>query len=419
MKKTLLLFGVFVALSVSGQNIRMLPFAKSFSQMRSNELIKNAALSAVSSGLLLDSIVLVDANTGVKESKEEYTYYPGKKQKEKIEYAYNGDDWEEMTKTEWDYNTAGLTTMLATYEWINNSWRGLEKIEYTYDAAGNQICGIIYQWGNVDDWEKVIKLEFKFEENDSFYVISFWNSNEWVTYLETSCEITVGENGLWTSIIAYNVDGQPAEKREFAYYENGYIKETNLYSWSKFENDWKDNWIILTYDINGTVIGETSYVWEENHWIGDYKIEISYDSYGIPQFAKSYMWKEDENDWEITEWVKIEFTSFDEQGYPAAGNVLFYTPATNSWETVFHIYACFSKSTAVRPPALPGTFKIKSSGNKLYIETDKPAYLQIYNLTGNLILQENIGAGLNVKELPQGIAIAVIDGTAQKILITR
>lgn len=115
--------------------------------------------------------------------------------------------------------------------------------------------------------------------------------------------------------------------------------------------------------------------------------------------------------------VRIGTRDFNSYFKGVIDDIRFYSRELSAAEIV-ELYEEESLTTKIiDQPDFGADFNIWVSDGKVQIKTNRESLLQIYTITGLLVLKEEITAGIVSKELPRGVYIVMLDGMAKKVVV--
>jgi len=169
------------------------------------------------------------------ESKSISSYTPSQKTEEVISYSWDGDAWQQDTKTSYEYNTADSISLINYYTWIVNS----------------------------GSWEK------------HYYQQYFYTDD---TRLDSVLEFQDAGNGLEPysrTLLEYNAQGLPETETGFDWESTAWVP------------DWQDRY---AYTPGGLLALDTYYEWDEDEqtFIEDYQEENIYTPANDP-YTTTYL----------------------------------------------------------------------------------------------------------------------------------
>ena len=189
-----------------------------------------------------------------------------------INCTWSSEQWENVMKIEYSYDTIGIPTEVMTYEWELTEWVNIEKEEYTYNNSENKLLILSYDWAD-SVWVNFWKAEYTYNNsgNTTLSVDYTWKDSQWINY----------------------------------------------------------NKIEYSYDNNGNMILSVGHEWEETQWIYSEKTEVFYDVsvnitdiafpvsaplYGPcnnkPDSTKLFDWNDTTNTWDIDMDTKYYYSPF-------------------------------------------------------------------------------------------------------------
>ena len=352
-------------------------------------------------------------------------------------YYYSSSGWNSMNRTENTYDTNGNLILrllqVGDYEggWISDSkneyeydlndkmisdlcydwdvylqdWKLKRRTEFSYDANNNLICKMIYDdyytykreyaynnanclvseiymqlSENGDEWQNKTKSEYVYDQNDSLLLVTnyYGSGVEWHYYDKT--EYVRNETGYVTSkITAYSHDDIWSYLDCFLYDYDGHDRLICMIHkiWNDLENGFVDySKDVYEFDIQGNIIYGAFYYYEDG-WIMDESFENTYD---LTVDAANILG------------LSIVFYDLFANTLPVEEN-----PLQNKWlscrcyvedgeENLLTLY--YSDSYDVDENE-SSSLKIYSSEGTLSVENDAVANIQVFDMQGRLVAQQN------------------------------
>ncbi len=260
---------------------------------------------------------------------------------EVVSQYWNDTDWVNNLKWYYSYNTEGNITEDLMKVWKEGIWENQDRYTYTYDANGNMTKFLDDRWSD-DQWEGSKILDYSYDqENDTTGSVLQWYMNgQW--------------KNMWKSTWIYDSSGTIIEKIVDSWSADS--------QWVKYEKDF------YTYDINTNVTELSTQRWVDSLWQDNKKISYTYDSLGN-RIEELYQLGGSGNSW-------------------------------NNYEKWTFTYHEIPVPISHLPHNHFGSFKIKLQDKRLYIQAEdyraNDLVLKIYNLKGREI------ASLKSKEFRDG-----------------
>ncbi len=206
-------------------------------------------------------------------SKYEATYDSNNHETVHTDYTWDmtTSAWVADTKKETTYNANGKETVSMDYTWQSgtSTWNLTGKTEYTYDTSGYLIQEI----------ESKLNTSTSLLENDQKSVFSN----------DASGRDTLATSYAWNnSTTTWDLSG----KIVMTFNTNGEIASVISYQWKSGASVWEGLFKAL-YSYNGTNLSTLIlYMWDKNSsaWVEFAKTEDSYDNNGDITVETTYMW---------------------------------------------------------------------------------------------------------------------------------
>ncbi len=239
-----------------------------------------------------------DGNNYLTESRQQQWVNPGLWQNHVlVQYTNNGtgnvveyisqnwdlqsSTWQRYFKGNHLYDNNRLSETINS-SWLNNAWVNQFKTTYFYNASGLLISEISQTWDNTASlWENTSRQMNTYLPNGLLESTTsqFWNddNNQWTnTYLETYSYVNDK-----VSTIVYQIWMQTLwidQMRDtYTYNANGdeyTVKEEN---WELETSQWENNSLTTnTYDANRNLVEELLQTWEDEAWINESRMVLTY-----------------------------------------------------------------------------------------------------------------------------------------------
>lgn len=248
--------------------------------------------------------------------KYEFTYNDNGKEASMLQSILKNNEWVYDVKMEYTYDEKGKLSIQEAFAYNGNEW-----VLYNKSVAfGNQLQQV-YAVTLKADRSYASKTERTYSDDGKVLTMTFsrFMNNEWVKIDET---ITHGNRDLTTYSLTLNEDGSFKSKDEYAYDENGNLKNSakSMYinnEWVKIkEETYNDDGSRIVTDMflnedgsykekqektysNAKLIMEISSIYENDEWAYDYKREYEYDDNGHKTGYLSYFYSNGE--WVLAE----------------------------------------------------------------------------------------------------------------------
>ncbi len=348
--------------------------------------------------------------------KDEFMYNTEMKNSAVVEKEWNVEtqSWSTDSRTEMEYNSAGNVNSMMMYykEDENSELLPHEKLIAIYDTQGRLDTVTVYSSDTGSTWKLDGQQVYHFNSSGQLIQMDFWsfedNGDGMVFSNNMKMVYTYTSSGqIETSSTYYMMEGDELlySKTVYAYNNEDKLISTEESSISfatfELEKSWRTSY---EYNATGDVSAEIDASWDEGAqtWIDSDKYEYSYNNtnasevvfpsfnllfYGIFQDPTSSFTKlvTGENSYEMQDgnWVNSDKT-------------LFYYSEGNSTKVIDFK----DLNVSVFPNPATESVKISWKGNEQLL-------LEIYQITGSKVLQQNIFSGkeVSISQLQSGIYI--------------
>ena len=327
----------------------------------------------------------------------------------KILYIRQGsntfDSWKNISKEEYSYDANDNMTLLIRFHWYsgwdeekriaytydaNNNLITMEtveeyptKTEYTYDEA-NRLILSISMYDNYGSWEKISKTEYKYDQNDSLLLeAQYGPSNEldWgrykkVEYVRNEAGFATSETYARGSVSGY--DWIYGDRYRYEYDDCNQMISSTYLKWSNTAGDFayieKEAYEL---DENGNAKGFYFYKFQNDEWVLKKRYENTFDLttdasiiLGLPViYYDLYVNLPILRNPVQNKWLSSQY--FDVP-YEGEHNITLY-------------YSDFYDVAENESSSL----KVYSSDGTLSIENDNIADIQVFDMLGRLVAQQN------------------------------
>lgn len=385
-------------------------------------------------------------------------------------WEYNSNHWKTILRYEYAYDVQGnMTLRLRQESDTYDSWKNIYKEEFYYETNGNKTSYIYYTWSTENhDWEEQARTVYTYDANNNLMVSETTETD----YAEKT-EYTYDEaDNLILSTTMRNIDGswEYKSKTEYEYDQNdSIILEAHYRGPSPdYGPDWRK------YSKAEYVRNEAGYITSETHargssdsantWIYEYRYLYEYDDYsqmisfthlGWSNAANDFVniekdaYELDENgnakgfyhySFEDNEWIVQERfeNTFDltEDASFILGLILIYndlyinlphleSPVHNKWlssqcyddpydgeQYITLYYSDYCNVNENESTSL----KAYSSNGTLTVENDAVADIQVFDMLGRLVAQQNQVARCQF-HLKPGIYVVKAGGASVKAVV--
>lgn len=229
-----------------------------------------------------------------------YTYENDTLLKQKLLSGMNFPtfDWQEVFKSDFDYNVSNLLETMTTYEKeeFKADWTPLEKLSLTYDEYGNlkDITDKMYDTINLT-WNNELFISYMYDDNQNLteYIRQDWDAqaSNWVN--DEKQISTYNTLGLKTEMVEFDALGSSwtlAYKIEYTHNAQSQMTQQ------------------IRYTRNSTL----------NTWESSSKTESAFDDFGNLIESNIYTWNSTSLEWEIRD----KFLRIYNSNYPFGDLVL-------------------------------------------------------------------------------------------------
>lgn len=327
--------------------------------------------------------------------------------------AGKNETWENSNKREYSYDIHNTLISEVSYEWYDYSqeWKEDERIAYSYDINNNLICKMVYgyiiidkteytyneannlvlvvstRFGSGNFWENMYKSEYEYDQNDSLvmelhclgdYYLNepCWHNNNKIDYIRNDAGYVTCKTSLRTHYVS----------DDSLYYESRYLYDYDSHNRmiSAVYLDWSDNANdfvyrdkeICEFDDNGNILNCSFYDYEDGAWVLEGNFENTYDltvnAANILGLSMIY------ND------IFAEMLSVE--GNPVRNKWLSCKINTEAEDVLLSLY--YSDYYDVDENQ-SSSLKAYSTEGSLTVENDAVADIQVFDMLGRLVAQQN------------------------------
>ena len=305
---------------------------------------------------------------GTNVNKQESKYDNDNNEILRLYSQWNGKEWKEVFKYEYDYDYQGNLAESAMYNCDSlGNWTGISIVESGFKADGNLSWNKYYTWTPAQQWNATIEENFVYNENNE-------KTNSYLLFLDENHEWKMMDNGYYAFEYEYDKSGNCIiqrvynvftnsihQKHEYRYDTGNNLISSLLYRWNDHSLI-KHYWFEYKYDINGNqteeifshyneknqewqpfskyahsydensrLTGVSYFYWNQKtqDWDGHYNYEYNNDEYGNPVSINLFIWRG-------KEWILNEIVTYYYENQYFTGNVteeipvtIYPNPATN------------------------------------------------------------------------------------------
>ncbi len=347
-----------------------------------------------------------------------------------------GSGWVEQSGYKTDYVYSGnLLTSETYYERAGGEWVPESKNEWFYDS------------------NDILNSAFEYTYSGSDFVLSgryvdvswfIWDPNSHVdnsypytyTFQEYNGSGDINDDASFTNL----------EKMEAQYPDgmNGGVPVTTIETYLMWDTEWVNDYR-WTWVQDGDMESEFEEYWDESSWLPYYYYEYNstasttytiskdytggiltyankstetYDEYGNMTEEKSESHSGDEN-WQM-DWGQLFLITYQD------GTSNISTKITQNWDESSSAYVNYSRETYNYTPT--SVLELSSDDfevyptkfdTRIYIDAPENSFVTIYNLSGNLIVQQFIFTGINqinTSQLKSGYYILKVGNEVYRIV---
>ncbi|HLO92056.1 MAG: T9SS type A sorting domain-containing protein [Chloroflexota bacterium] len=342
-----------------------------------------------------------------------------------IEYDRTGSDWQRAMFHTYTYNAQGKLVTELMMSYADSVWENNYMVNQTWDAAGNMTQQDILLWNGLS-WMEQQRFVMTYDASNNMLTwLLQTNNGSWVNYNKktftyTSNRLTEEITERWQDPSWVNFT-----RKQYAY-ENNQLSAMVEQSWSNnaWANDVRSaysydnsgnlvttlvqaldngNWInrfnnIYTYT-NNRLMHWLFQNWDGNAWIDSQQEIHNYDNggnhtYCLNQITKGDTWKD---------------LSLDLWNYNSNNNL------TQTSHKIFDAENVYGDSTSYFLRSVLGMEEKTDEGfavypnpttGKVVIQSDQmPSGIEIYTLSGNVVITPEAGRIIDMSDLPAGTYI--------------
>jgi hypothetical protein len=312
--------------------------------------------------------------------------------------------WDNEYKVDYEYDENEVLKKSIDYTWdaYTNKWDQIYIVNYFYDENGNLDKKIYSFQNNSIKYLNIAKTEFTYNANGQVLIKTeyFWNEsgNDWAKHFKE--ENSYDSEGNLLLYISFYWDGGKQDwiyKHRTEYIFNSGKPNGIIFSWWNNNSDiWNfDDMYEYQYDSYDNIIANIYKKWdyEEVDWEEKYKEEYLYDnSFShedllLPNFATNILFNH--------KLIKGLYFKYSAGNWDSNGEVFLHY---STYENTTFVNNSVKQELNVYPN--PSTeYVIFSSGSTGILD------IQIYNITGELILRRNSvnGEAVNTDSFKPGI----------------
>ena len=317
-------------------------------------------------------------------------YDSNNNQTNETQYTWNGSGWDNSYKTAYTYDSNNNQLSEENTFWDGNAWENDSKFTSTYDAKNNKVT-FVYQTGATSGWDNATKNIYSYDANDSLTgdILQNWDSAGWINF--TQRLYTYDSNNIKIAML-YQLWSNPVwddiAKSSYDYLNGNLIGELfQNNTGTTYENYWRSQ---FSYDANNNRTGERYQKWMTGNWINMVSNENAFDT---DNFMKNAVSK-----------------NFDETGVKITeGDSLVFHYHTTTTGILSH--AADNAELKIYPNPSNGQFRAQ-------LEHGVIVYVELYNLTGQKILQQKSGV-IDVSIFPKGVYLIRIKDATEQVYTKR
>ena len=238
--------------------------------------------------------------TGKRELK---TYNAKKKVTEHITQTWpsGATDWVNSTRLTYAYNAKYVKTQEVSYKWQDEEWKGVYLIDWRFNTAGKNDSILVYT-PNGTDWDYSTRTLFEYNAKGDTTLARYedWNGTQWAmasirrfdilysgSHVVSNAAYKCMQDSVWFGV----------SKDSAAYSATGKEVFTGSYKWSN--NAWTlSTYTANTYDAADSLILSEKFTWQGSTKVGNYRYEKNYDALGNEILNASYTsWNKNAGTW--------------------------------------------------------------------------------------------------------------------------
>jgi hypothetical protein len=334
-------------------------------------------------------------------------YYPSQQLEVNITQNYSGGQWENYLKQQYYYNAQGDNDSVIREKWnpFNKIWLKDKRTNYTYDAQGKLTQYLEETWDNLTAYGFYRRIQYVYNgTNLRRSTESFWDAgtSNWAGFEEhrylydgngrrtsDSMEVWDNTNAIWQHELAtqytYDALGMLATMTEkdwdpvnmvlasdfrhkYAYTSQNLLQYDSVFVWDNGMSSYlKSSLYIHSYDVSGNnIINEEQYI--QNDTFRNFRRKVwTYNSYNQPLSYNVYLWN---------------------------ATSMVYEPLQGNDTRILYRYQEYDPTGIAIVPAMPGAVKLypNPASQMVYITSNEPAEIRIYNMNGALVKQWHTAA---------------------------
>ena len=210
---------------------------------------------------------------------------------------YNGTDWVNSNRTDFEYDSNKNLTKEVEFYWDSSTSTWIKSSESTYTYPNNNKVFLeyynSYSGGSLTQENRTANY---YDTNGNLYQIKDWENNggNWIVqyvfdiaYVNGKISSAISKE--WDGALAEYFYGDDSSNITLTYNANGKVSISKSDSWEV------DEWVtsdrtVYTYDANDRITVEDGQTWDGANWVTDYKSEYTYDTNGNAVIEKdSYL----------------------------------------------------------------------------------------------------------------------------------
>ena len=208
---------------------------------------------------------------------------------------YNGTDWVNSNRTDFEYDSNKNLTKEVEFYWESSTSTWIKSYESTFTYPNNDKVFLEYYnnySGGILTQEN--RTANYYDTNGNLNQIKNWKNvgGNWIvtlifdiTYVDGKISSAISKE--WDGALAEYFYGDDSSNITLTYNANGKVSISKSDSWEV------DEWVtsdrtVYTYDANDRIIVEDGQTWDGANWVTDYKSEYTYDANGNAVIEKDY-----------------------------------------------------------------------------------------------------------------------------------
>lgn len=308
-----------------------------------------------------------------------------------VMHSWEENGWgDPMSHSYYEYNAAGLVTSFIMDLNFGTQTIPFARFESVYDAQNRVVRQDMYiiDFMDFETWNHDMWYEYVYGPNNTFEVFSWENEDGGDQYFHST--FTYDGSGRITGELSYismdNVNWTFDTKNETSYHPQDNSTGADFIEY--LANAYSSTFLLMEWNIPILINSSTSYFWNGEIWIPDYRTVWEYD-------GSLRRIRQDEDEWLTNQWVTQDKTFFN---YDANGNMeytIMQYGIAGTWENdtkIEYFWGSFTSSEdlvqgvspalQIKAWPMPFTESLNISTSAKSVGTPQ---ISIYNSRGQLV----------------------------------